>query len=329
MSLRFHFKNVILLFSLFFLLFYATGCSSSKSTPVSASESHTNPTVSIALDSGTFSMPFRVAEDQGFFKNNGIQTDFSTFSFGIDTLNAVLTNQADIGIAMDFAALTRLGKGDLKIITRFASPTSSGYQLIVRANINQPEDLTGKQVGVQSGTVMEYLWARYFEKFKIPKSQIKVEPLTSSAEIYAAFERGDIDAAWFSGPYIAKALKVSGAKSLNDLKSIDFTMRGYVVGSGDFIKKNPDTIRKIIKSLKEANLYIKEQPEEVGKLAFKELKLPADDVTNEVKKDWDYDVSCSQMDIPHLKDILDWTTKDGIIKDNFDIKDKLVLDMIK
>ncbi|WP_141430763.1 ABC transporter substrate-binding protein [Bacillus sp. 03113] len=321
-------KNVsistIFLSTILILAIFLAGCSQSTSGKESKGQK-----VSIALDSGVFSLPFRVAGDQGFLKKHGVDAEFSTYSFGIDTLNTVISNQADIGIAMDYAALTRLGKGDLKIITRFTIPSPSRLKLIVKDEINKPEDLKGKRLGVQRGTVNEYVWARYLDKFNIDKSDVTLEPLTSTAEIYAAFEKGEIDGAWFDGSFLAKATEVKGSKVLNDLNDINFAMRGYVVASGDFAQKNPETVKNIIKALNEANPYIKKHPDQAANLAFKELKLPADKVQEELKKDWDFNLAFTQEDVQHLQEILDWTQKNGLIKEQFDIEDKTEVEPLK
>lgn len=323
------FNIVIFLWSILLLAIVLSGCSQLTSDKETASDKESSSgerqKVSIALDSGVFSLPFRLAGDKGLFKKYGVDAEFATYSFGIDTLNTVITNQADIGIAMDYAALTRVGKGDLKIVSRFAIPNSNRRQLLVKGNINKPEDLKGKRVGVQSGTVVEYIWARYLEKYNIKKTDITIEPLTSTAEIYTAFEKGEIDGAWFDGPFLDKAKNVAGAKFLADLNNIDFIMRGYVVASGDFVQKNPETISKILKALNEANPYIKEHPDEAADLAFKELKLPADKVQEEVKRDWVFDITFNQDDIKHLQDILEWTQKNGLIKEKFNINDKIAV----
>ncbi|ALC82977.1 MULTISPECIES: ABC transporter substrate-binding protein [Bacillus] len=316
-----------ILFSFIIILsFILGGCG--QSTSGDKGNDSKGQKVSIALDSGVFSIPFRVAGDQGFFEKHGVNAEFSTYSFGIDTLNTVISKQADIGIAMDYAALTRLGKGDLKIISRFSLPNPSRSQFIVKDRINKPEDLKGKRLGVQNGTANEYIWARYLEKFNLKKSDVTFLPLTSTAEMYAAFERGEIDGAWFEGSFLARAKEVEETKVLNDLNDIDFAMRGYVVASEDFAQ-NKVAVKNILKALNEANPYIKEHPDHAADLAFKELKLPADKVQEELKKDWVFDIAFTQDDINHLQDILEWTQKNALIKEKFDIEDKTAIDPLK
>ncbi|MGR5961601.1 hypothetical protein ACT7DN_04805 [Bacillus paranthracis] len=56
--------------------------------------------VKMAIDTAAGgSFQFRVAEKQGYFEKNSIKAQLSNFAYGIDTVNAVLTEQADTGLA--------------------------------------------------------------------------------------------------------------------------------------------------------------------------------------------------------------------------------------
>ncbi|MEY8355790.1 ABC transporter substrate-binding protein [Lachnospiraceae bacterium 54-53] len=112
-----------------------------------------------AVDSGTFAYPFWVAENKGIFDKYNIEPEIQTYAYGIDTINAVTLDQADLGEAMDFAAISRLG-GDsqLQFISFIAGNKMEGSHLYVLGDdIKEPKDLEGKSVVVQKGTVNEYV----------------------------------------------------------------------------------------------------------------------------------------------------------------------------
>lgn len=284
--------------------------------------------VRIGLDSHPFSLQFRVANYNGYFKKYGIEPEITTFSYGIDTLNAALANQTDTAIGMDYATLTRLAKGNLRVVSLINSPKSSNNVLIAKGDINTPEDLKGKRVGVGKGTVNEYIWARTLGKYKIDKSEITLEPLQSAAEILTAFDRGDVVAGWFDTAFLERALNVEGAKKLIDLSAIDFRMRGYFVVQDSYLKEKPEVVANIFKALDEASKFIKENPEETAEIAFKDLKLPKEGVLAELDL-WDFDVRLSQEDVDHLKNVKDWTVANGLIQDQYDLKEKIVVEPLQ
>lgn len=57
-----------------------------------------------------------MAKAKGYFAKYGIEPRITNYSFGIDTLNALVTNQEQFGMAMDYAAISRLGKGGFKLV---------------------------------------------------------------------------------------------------------------------------------------------------------------------------------------------------------------------
>ncbi|NJJ38626.1 ABC transporter substrate-binding protein [Paenibacillus apii] len=311
------------------ILVSLSGCGDAKAENKEASSAPALQKVRIGGDSAIFSLQFRVAKEQGIFEKNGIDAEISTFSFGIDTLNAVLTDRVDVGEAMDYAALSAISKGDLKVLSLFNSPKATSSKLFARDGISKPEDLVGKKLGVQKGTVNEYIWGKYFETFHIDPKAVTLVPLQSTAEILAAYDRGDIQAAWFGTAFFDKAEKIKGSVALNDQSAINIRTKGFLVAKGSLIKDHPEISTELNKSLAEASQYIIDHPEEAAELAFKELKIPKENALNEIKNQWEFDVRFKQEDYDQLKEIKEWSIANGYIEQDFNLDDKLALDGLK
>ncbi|QWU16481.1 NitT/TauT family transport system substrate-binding protein [Paenibacillus sophorae] len=311
------------------ILISLAGCGDAKAETKEASDAPALQKVRIGGDSAIFSLQFRVAKAEGFFEKNGIDAEISTFSFGIDTLNAVLTDRVDVGEAMDYAALSALSKGDLKVLSLFSSPKATSSKLYARDGISRPEDLIGKKLGVQKGTVNEYIWGKYFETFHIDKKDVTLVPLQSTAEILAAYDRGDIQAAWFGTAFFDKAEKVEGSKALNDQSAINIRTKGFLVAKDSLIKDKPQISAGLNKALAEASQYITDHPEEAAELAFKEVKIPKDNALREIKNEWEFDVRFNQEDYDQLKEIKEWSVANGYIEQDFKLDDKLALEGLK
>ena len=93
--------------------------------------------------------PLWVAQEQGFFKKNGIEAEL-IFVRGAPTLVAALTSgDMDIGYTGGTAVLGASAAGiDLKILAVLTNRVT--YDLVVRPEIKRPEDLRGKRFGVTS-----------------------------------------------------------------------------------------------------------------------------------------------------------------------------------
>jgi ABC-type nitrate/sulfonate/bicarbonate transport system substrate-binding protein len=310
-----------------------SGCGKNTgSTPAGSGTSSTTAAplekVKIGVTSSTFGLPIHVAKVKGFFAKYGIDAQLFTFAFGVDTLNALATQQVQFGMALDYAALSRVGKGGFKLVGVTASPLSSEQQLFVNDTIKTPADLKGKQLGVQRGAVNEYIWFRYLEQNNISKNDVKLVSLTSNAELIAAFSRGDLDALWMNQTNADKVLNIKGSKKFADASVINFRSIGLVGADDSVVKDKPQLVANYLKAVNEANLFIKDHPDEAADIAFQEMKVPKDQMLKDLKS-YEFDVRFLQEDFDQLNSIKDWGINAGVFKDPFDLKQAIFIDPVK
>ncbi|MNT30170.1 hypothetical protein D3C71_1568720 [compost metagenome] len=145
----------------------------------------------------------------------------------------------------------------------------------------------------------------------------------------AAYDRGDIQAAWFGTAFFDKAAKVEGSKPLNDLSAIQVRTKGFLVAKADLVKDKPDISAELNKALAEASDYITAHPEETAKLAFKEIKIPEESALKEIKGQWEFDVRFKQADLDYLNKVKAWSVENGYIEPDYKLEDKLSLDGLR
>lgn len=238
---------VILVFSL--IMSVLAGCSSKKDTEASGSEQTSQNTdssttaatnapteaanepfsINVAVDSGTFAYPFWVAQNKGILDKYNIKAEFQVYAYGIDTINAVQLDQADLGEGMDFAAISRLGgESELQLVSFLAGSKVEGSHLYaLDSSVKKVEDLAGKSVVVQKGTVNEYIWAQTFEQYGIDPKSVNPLYISSTAEGLALVKSGDAAAIW-AGADIADQIIELGGTSLGDYSLIGFTPKGFI-----------------------------------------------------------------------------------------------------
>lgn len=286
--------------------------------------------VRVGADSAPFSFQFRVAKAKGLFDKYNIDAEIQNFSFGIDTINALLLDQVDSGEAMDYALGTRLGKdSDLRIVSYIATPSLDGSSLyVVGDDIKSPADLTGKNIAAQKGTVNEYVWAQTFKKFGVDPKTVHMQYFSSNAEMIAAVQAGKADAIWGDKSNKSKLLEIPNIRELGDYHLIDFEMKGYLTFKDQFIKAHPEAVENFLKALNEASEYIAQHPQETAEIAYQELKLPKEDVLKTLET-YTYHIRFSQDDYDHLQNIITWSAQNGLIKNSYAVQDYLSLDALK
>jgi NitT/TauT family transport system substrate-binding protein len=284
----------------------------------------------IGADSASFSYQFRVALAAGIFEKYGIDAEISTFSYGIDTVNAAILGETDTAEAMDFAAASRFSENNkLKVVSLITISNPDGARLYTRnGDIKVPKDIEGKRVGVQKATADEYRWGRLFEKHGIDKGKVEQVYLGSNAELAAAYQADEIDAYWVAPDTEAAVLAIPESRSLGNNEISGYLMRGFFLVDEEFIKNNREGIVKLLKALDEATTFINEKPDETAIIANKDLKVPVDAAKKNIFAHT-YIIRLLQEDVDTIRDVANWALDNGLIKNRYDVNDVLYLDAIK
>jgi ABC-type nitrate/sulfonate/bicarbonate transport system substrate-binding protein len=328
-------KSLLLFLSIIASL-VVTGCSSSaeesSTNSIDESSKKETTTVRMAIDTAAGgSFQFRAAEKQGYFEKYGVDAKLSNFAMGVDTINAVLTEQADTGLAADYVAINSVAKGDLVIVgtlTRASEESSKEQQLLVKGNINKPSDLKGKKIGVNKGTVNEYVWSQYLKKNQLKESEVEYVPYSTPDEAIIGIQKGDIEAVWASGALLEKFKAIDGVKQIDDLLGAGVSIDSYLLANRTFVEENPEAIENVLKALNDGIEYVKNNKEDTAKIAFEQLKVPEEDALKDIERQ-NYVTGFTQEDAAHLEEMKKWIEEKGLLKESFDLKDKLLLDPLK
>ena len=310
-----------------------SGCSSSAKETSSSTDNHGNETskIRLGIETGITTLPFRAAEDQGYFKEYGLEPTLASFAYGIDTINALFTKQTDTGIAADYALLNSLGKGDLVIlgtISRSNDKSSKEMQLLAQGSITSSQDLKGKKLGVAKGTVFEYVWAKYLELNKIDEKDVTYVPYSSPDEAVIGIKNGDIDAVWSAGALTEKFKAIEGVKQIDDLNGAGVSIDIYLVAQRSYVEQNPTSVKNVLKALNKGIEFATNNKKDAAKIAFKQLKLPEEDALKDLEKS-NYVLGFTKEDAKHLKDMKKWLEEKKILTDQYELKDKLNLEPLK
>src|SRR4051812_14527938 len=296
-----------------------SGCSSAAKETSSSRDNHGNETnkIRLGIEAGITTLPFRAAEEQGYFQDYGLEPSLASFAYGIDTINALFTEQTDTGIAADYALLNSLSKGDLVIlgtISRSSEESSKDMQLLAKGNITSGQDLKGKKLGVAKGTVFEYIWAKYLELNNVDEKDVQYVPYSSPDEAIIGIKNGDIDAVWSAGSLTEKFKAIEGVKQIDDLNGAGVSIDIYLVAQRSYVEQNPTSIENALKALNKGIEFTTNNKEEAAKIAFKQLKLPEEDALKDLEKS-NYVLGFTKEDAKHLKDMKKWLEEKEILTD--------------
>lgn len=218
------------------------------------------PAVVIAYQTGVD--PSKVAQANGDYEKASQQLiQWKKFDIGADVVNALASGDVDIG-NIGTSPLAAAASRNLPIEVFFIASKLGGSEALAvssRSGIQNPQDLIGKTVAVPFVSTAHYSLLSALKHWNISDSQVKIINLRPP-EISAAWERGDIDAAYVWEPALSKALQTG--KVLTDSRQVGEwgapTFDVWVVRK-DFAGKNPQFLKAFVQaSLKQIDQYSKD-----------------------------------------------------------------------
>ncbi|WP_317203892.1 taurine ABC transporter substrate-binding protein [Janthinobacterium sp.] len=194
--------------------------------------------------------PSKVAQADGEYeKASGWKINWKKFSSGGDVITAVASGDIQIGYVGSSPLAAAATRG-LPIETILVAAEIGGAEALVVRNgsgILKPQDLAGKKIAVPFVSTTHYSLLAALKHWQIDPKSVRILNLRPT-EIAAAWQRGDIDAAYVWDPALGKA-KESG-KVLTDSAEVAKwgapTFDAWIVRK-DFAAAHPDFVSSFVR----------------------------------------------------------------------------------
>jgi NitT/TauT family transport system substrate-binding protein len=215
-----------------------------------------------------------IAEKLGLFEKYGVKNivvkRYPSSAVGI---RSVLAGENDIGQGGDMNMVAPLSQGSkIRIIGSTRKKLDHYGAAIATAEITKPSDLSGKTVGLAKGSPVSHmffdLWAAHNKVSNVEKIWLAPQ------EMLVAFSRGEIAALFVWSPWWQKALEVKpGAHVLTYDSTDNLLSADTVIAMTPKLEQHPETVKNILRAIKDADDYINNHRKETVELLSKELKL--------------------------------------------------------
>ena len=222
-------------------------------------------------------LPFFVAQDKGFFKDEGINVQVvGPFDAGPAEMDALAANQLDMGyVGIAPAVLAAARKIDLSIIS---GVNLEGSALATTTDINTIQDLKTKKVATPApGSIQYVMLGMLLSKNSMSFADLDLLPGTiKPPDMPQALQTGQISGYFVWEPFVAKSLVDGYGKALVESKDI---WPGHpccvVVTRNAFSIDNDGVVAAVIRAHEKAVEFIAENPAEAKVIAQKWTKLDA------------------------------------------------------
>lgn len=195
------------------------------------------------------------AQDMGFFKKAGLNTELVLLGTGAEIVNAVAGNAADLGVSNTVGLANAFQHGiPLQYLCSGGMSVPGSTELCVAAegSISSAKDLLGKTIASSSlRDIGEAAILAWLDQNGGDSSKVHILEMPFS-EMGPAVRRGTVAAAAIPEPLLGVALKAGGIKPLRphlfDVFGPNFMIGGWFAKS-DWIKGHPDLAHRFVEAI--------------------------------------------------------------------------------
>lgn len=214
----------------------------------------------------------------------GVKAKIIRFDSGKDIISALASNSIDIGEAgTSPAALAISNNLDIKVI--FIGDVIGAAETLVVKNdsgIASVKDLAGKKIATPFASTAHYSLLNALKLEGMSETDVQLLDLQPD-DIFAAWQRGDIDGAYIWYPVLGRLLE--DGKSITDsakLAEKGIVTADLVVARTAFAEKNPEVVKKFVELQLKANDVILGEPEKAAKEISSVLEISEKDASEQI-----------------------------------------------
>ncbi|GAA3835083.1 ABC transporter substrate-binding protein [Sphaerisporangium flaviroseum] len=229
-----------------------TACGGSNTTSTSSTGGGSGlekTEISVAVSAIADHSAIYIAQERGFFKEEGLTVKPEITPSTIATLPKLLNGSLDIAAIAYFGVIHAQEEktGDFRVVADAYQAKENIFEIVVPkdSKIQDVKGLEGKRVSIASlGSIGQLAVGASLKTAGLdPNKSVNWVPLPFPAAP-AALQSGSIDAAWLTEPFLTNVQKESGARVIADTMTgsmADFPIAGWV-GTAEWAKKYPKTM---------------------------------------------------------------------------------------
>lgn len=229
--------------------------------------------ITIAYSTSSNAILMYIAFANGYLAAEGLDATPQPHAFGKLALNAVLEGKADLATVADTPIVFAVMNGK-KITTLAVIQTSNRNEAIVARRdrgIEKPADIKGKNIGVTRGTTADFFVDAFLHANGMERKQVTLIEMKPD-EMAAALDRGKVDAVSTFNPTVKQLEKGLGKRGIVFFGEALYTETFCIAAEQEYVKKNPEAIKKVLKALIKSETFVKQHDEEARRLVAEFIK---------------------------------------------------------
>lgn len=311
-------KRVLIALLIMTLALFPLGCGQDTPSAVPGKM------ITIGIMPDVDSVPFLIAEKNGYYTKRGAQVKVIPFKSAKDRDSALQGGQLD-GVVSDMVAVIFANAGGINL--RMCSQTDGTIELMAGkgSDITSVDGLKGRSVGLSSNTVMEYSLDRMLEANRVLPDEVNKVVIPQLPTRFEMLQGDRVDAAIMVQPFSSLALK-DGATMLtstdvlaNKCVTVAFT--------AETLRDNPEEIKAVMRAYNDATAYLQTEPT----ASYLDFVIQAMGFPAEVK-DIIKMPQYRQAELPEKRvfdDVMAWMADGQLVKATYNYDDLINRDVLR
>ncbi|QDR79431.1 Putative aliphatic sulfonates-binding protein [Sporomusa termitida] len=251
-------KRTIGILVISMLLVFLAGCGGGKKEDAAPPAAQLQ-TITLGLMPDVDSIPFIIAEEKGYFKEEGLTVTLKHFKSAMERDSALQSGNLDGAVSDMLAEAFAKAGGFDTVIT---SLTTGSYKLVVNKDMAAAslQDLKGKDVAISKNTIIDYVTDRVITEGGLTAADINKVVIPQIPARLEMLQNGKITAATLPEPLATVAVN-SGAKVIKASEQLGLNP-GVLLFTTKAVQQKEQEIQAMYRAYSKAVDYLAREPME-------------------------------------------------------------------
>ena len=221
-------------------------------------------------------LPWQVTQVENLFDTNKVSVNLQWFDSYLDSINDFADGNLDANCQTLNDTIASVASGADQVIVLVNDNSTGNDQIIVSDEIKSKQDLKGKKVAAEAGTVDHFLLLRGLQDEGLKPEDIEFVPMETGAAA-EAFAAGRVDAVGVFAPFTTKALLRPGSKVLFSSKDYPGAIPDHLVVSRQMVNEKPQVVQALVNSWFDTLGYINDNEDRALEIMAERADVTVDE----------------------------------------------------
>lgn len=205
--------------------------------------------------------PWYIAEEQGFFTQEGASVELVWFPVYSDSITALSAGQLDANSQTLSDTLGPLAEGVPLSIVLVNDNSAGNDAIVAKPGIGSVADLRGKTIATELGAVDHFMLLMALERAGLSQGDINFVNMAVN-DAAPAFIAGQLDAVAVWQPFISQIQRTGSGKVVFDSRELPGLIPDLLVTRADVAQLQPEQVAAIVRAWYRSLEFVDQQPEQ-------------------------------------------------------------------